>query len=82
MGNLVLRFVDFDESFIDESNTTLELENLCTKRRPLLENWPLDFMGEGLIDARCNENCIITYNRLAPILEEYVIHDHIVIFHI
>jgi hypothetical protein len=66
MGNLVLRFVDFDESFIDESNTTLEFEILCTKKHSLLENWPLDFMGEGLIDAKCTKNCIITYNRLAP----------------
>jgi hypothetical protein len=38
MGNIVLRFADFDESLIDESNTTLELENLCIKRHPLLEN--------------------------------------------
>jgi hypothetical protein len=52
MGNIVLRFTNFVESFIDESNTTLELENLCTKRCPLLENCPLDFMGEGLIDAK------------------------------
>jgi hypothetical protein len=49
-------------------------------------------MGEGLIDARCNENCINTYNKLAPILEEYVmlapildeyvIHDHIAMFQV
>jgi hypothetical protein len=38
MGNIVLRFANFDESLIDESNTTLELENLCIKRHPLLEN--------------------------------------------
>jgi hypothetical protein len=92
MGNIVLRFANFDESLIDESNTTLELENLCTKRHLLLENWPLDFMGEGLIDARCNFHCIITYDKLAPILEEYVIlaslldkyviHDHIAMFHV
>jgi hypothetical protein len=80
MGNIVLRFADFDENFIDESNTTLELVNLCTKKRPLLENWPLDF--KRLIDAKCNEICIITYNILAPILKEYVIHDHIVMFHV
>jgi hypothetical protein len=82
MGNIVLRFADFDESLNDESNTTLELKNLCTKRHLFLENWPLDFMGKGLIDARCNENYIITYNKLAPILEEYVIHDHIAMFHV
>jgi hypothetical protein len=52
MGNIVLRFANFDESFVDESNTTLELKNLCTKRHSFLENLPLDFMGKGLIDAR------------------------------
>ncbi len=31
MDDIVLRFVDFDESSIDEFNTTLKLKDVCTK---------------------------------------------------
>jgi hypothetical protein len=31
MDDIVLRFVDFNESSIDEFNTTLKLEDVCTK---------------------------------------------------
>jgi hypothetical protein len=31
MDDIVLRFVDFDESSIDEFNTTLKPKDVCTK---------------------------------------------------
>jgi hypothetical protein len=31
MDDIVLRFVDFNESSIDEFDTTLKLEDVCTK---------------------------------------------------
>jgi hypothetical protein len=58
----VIRFMDLDESLINEFNTTLELGNLCTKNNSFLESWQNWISwGEGHIDARCNENCIIHY---------------------
>jgi hypothetical protein len=40
MGNIIPRFSDFDESPINESNTTLELRNLHTNSHLLLKIWP------------------------------------------
>jgi hypothetical protein len=79
MGNII---PDINEGPINESNTTLELKDLCTKSHSFLEIWPLNFVVECQIDAKCNENCIIKYSRLVPILKECVIHDNIVMFHV
>jgi hypothetical protein len=46
MDNIVPGFVDFDESPIDEFNTSLEFGNLYTKCHPLLKSWPSNLMGE------------------------------------
>jgi hypothetical protein len=35
----------------------------------------------SLVDARCNENYIITYIRFVPITKECIIRDYIVMFH-
>jgi hypothetical protein len=60
MGENVQRFTDLDENPIDESHTTLELGNLCTKNSPLFESWQNWISwGKGHIDASCIENCII-----------------------
>jgi hypothetical protein len=82
MGNIIPRFLNFDESLINESNTTLELRNLHTNSHLLLKIWPLNIITQHQIDARCNENYIITYNKLVPIPKKCVIHDNIVMFHI
>jgi hypothetical protein len=35
IDDIVLRFVDFDESSTDEFDTTLKFEDVCTKGSPL-----------------------------------------------
>jgi hypothetical protein len=82
MGGIILKFLDFNESLINETNTTLELRDLCTKSHLLLKVWPSNLVAEHQIDALCNENYIITHSRLAPIPEECIIYDNIVMFHV
>jgi len=82
MDGIILRFSNLDVSLINESNTTLELRDLCTKSHLLLKTWPSNLVAKHQIDAICNENYIITHSRLAPILEECIIYDNIVMFHI
>jgi hypothetical protein len=82
MGNIIPRFPDFDESPINEFNTTLELKNLDANNHLLLKIWLLNIITQHQIDARCNENYIITYSKLVPIPKKCVIHDNIVMFHV
>jgi hypothetical protein len=35
----------------------------------------------NLVNARCNENYIITYIKFVPITRECIMHDYIVMFH-
>ncbi len=73
--------MDFDESLINEFDTTLELRNVSTKGTPLLGSRPLDIVTYSLINARCNENCIITYCTFVLFPHECVKHDYVVMFH-
>jgi hypothetical protein len=82
MGNIIPRFLDFDESPINEFNTTLEPKNLHANNHLLLKIWLLNIIIQHQIDARCNENYIITYTKLVPIPKKCVIHDNIVMFHV
>jgi hypothetical protein len=50
MGIIVPRFMDFDES-----DTTLELMDVCTKETLFFSSRPLNFVNYDLINARCNE---------------------------
>lgn len=68
MGNIVPRFVNLNESPIDESSLTLKLMDVHTKGHPFLNNTPSNTIACGLINPQCNENYIITYYILAPIL--------------
>jgi hypothetical protein len=56
MDIVVLRFANFDENPINEFDTTLELQDMCTKGNQFFNNRPLNFITYGFIDARCNEN--------------------------
>ncbi len=82
LGGIIQGFLDLDECPINESNTTLELEDLCTKNHSFLKVRQSNLIAKCWIDARCNENCIIAYNIFDPILKECVIHDNIVMFHV
>jgi hypothetical protein len=81
-SNIVLGFSNLDESPINEFNTTMEFKDLRTKNRPFLKIQPSNLLIDCFIDAKCNENCIIAYNILVPILEECAIHDYIIMFHV
>ncbi len=80
--NIIPMFLDFDESPINEPNTTLELRNMHTNNHLFLKIWPLNIITQHRIDARGNENYIITYSKLVPIPKKCVIHDIIVMFHV
>ncbi len=61
IGDIVLRFVNLDENPIKKINTTLELKYVHAKGSPLLNSKPLNLTTYGLVNAKCNENHIITY---------------------
>jgi hypothetical protein len=81
MGQIVPRFMDFDEGPIDKSKATLELWKLCCQNPLLFNSGPTNFIDNGKIDARCNKYAIIIYCVLAPISHEGIILNHIIIFH-
>jgi hypothetical protein len=41
----------------------------------------MNFVGNGIIDARCNKYAIINYYILVPIPHENIILNHIIIFY-
>jgi hypothetical protein len=51
MNGIVLGFVDFNESSIDEFNTTLKFEDVQTKGSLLFSNRPSNFITYGLTSA-------------------------------
>jgi hypothetical protein len=61
------RLTNFDESIINKSNVALELWKLRSKDLTFFNSRPLDFIGDGRIDARCNKNAIIIYYTLVAI---------------
>jgi hypothetical protein len=67
MGDIVLGFVNLDENPIKKMNITLELKYVRAKGSPPVNSKPLNLTTYGLINARCNENHIITYRILITI---------------
>jgi hypothetical protein len=54
INNIVLGFSNFDESPINEFNTTMEFKDLRTKILPFLKTQPSDLVIDCFIDAKCN----------------------------
>jgi hypothetical protein len=67
MGWIIPRLKNFDENTINKSNATLELWKLCSQDLTFFNSGPLDFIGNGGIDAKCNKDAIIIYRILVPI---------------
>jgi hypothetical protein len=59
--------VNLNENPIDESNATLELWDVYAKGNLVLNNKPFNLVAYGFINAKWNENHIITYYILALI---------------
>lgn len=74
MSGIVPRFKDLNESPINEPNTTLELKHMLGKDCLLLLTEPSNLITNLLINARGDENYIITYSKLALVLHEGIIH--------
>jgi hypothetical protein len=78
---MVLRPTYFDECTINKSNTTLELQELCTQDPSLFNSRSLNLVNNGGIHPRCNKDAIIIYCTLVPIPHECIILCVIVLFH-
>lgn len=63
---------------LDEFDTTLELMDVCTKGTLLFNSRPLNFVTYGLLNARCNENCIITNSIFIIIPHKSIVYDYVV----
>jgi hypothetical protein len=59
----------------------LKIQKLCHQNLSLLNNGPMNLVGNGIIDARCNKYAIIIYYTLIPIPHEGIIFSHTIIFH-
>ncbi len=57
------------------------MRKLCHQNPSLLNNGPMNLVGNGIIDARCNKYAIIIYYTLIPIPHEGIILSHTIIFH-
>jgi hypothetical protein len=73
MGVIVPRFKD-----LDEFDTTLELVDVCPKGTLLFNNRTLNFVTYGFLNARCNENCIITNCIFIIIPHKSIVCDYVV----
>ncbi len=73
MGVIVPRFMD-----LDEFDTTLKLMDLCTKGTLLFSSRRMDFSTYGLLNARCNENYIITNCIFIIIAHKSIVYDYVV----
>jgi len=60
--------MNFDESVINKSDVALEPWKMSSHNSPFFNSGPLDFIGNGGIDARCNKDAIIIYCTLALFL--------------
>ncbi len=67
MNKIVLGFLNIDESFINELDTTLELGHMLGKNHLLILAKPSNIIINCFINVGGNENSIITYYILAPI---------------
>jgi hypothetical protein len=56
MDIVVPRLANFDENPINESDTTLELQGMCTNGYQFFNRRPLNIITYGFINAGCNEN--------------------------
>ncbi len=72
-----LGFMNFDESPINEPNTTLKLGHMLGKSCR-----PSNLVTNCLINVGSDKNCIITYNTFALVPHDDIIHDYIIMFHI
>jgi hypothetical protein len=52
MGIVVLRLANFDENPINQSNTTLELQDMCTNSNQFFNCRPLNLITYGFFNAR------------------------------
>ncbi len=62
--------------------TQLYNSEMCLPRIPHSLAVPLDIVTYSLINARCNENCIITYCTFILFPRECVVHDYVLMFHV
>ncbi len=69
-------------SVINKFDTTLELKDVHTKGNMFLSNRPTNLINYDLTNAKCNENYIITNCSFILILQECIIHDYTVMFHV
>ncbi len=65
------RLANDDKNPINEFDTTLELQDMCTKGNQFFNNRPLNFITYGFTNARCNENQSI-YCTFSLISQEHV----------
>jgi hypothetical protein len=82
LGIIVLGFTNFNESLIKKFITTLELRDVHIKGSPFLNNRPLNLVSYDLFNVGYNIKCIIIYYIIILILQECVIHDYVVMFHL
>jgi hypothetical protein len=63
LSNIIPKFVGLDEFAINQLSVTLELRYGGVQHKFLTKNGLLSHISNCIIDARCNENGIITnYN--------------------
>jgi hypothetical protein len=60
MVPIIPRFADLDECAINELNATLEFHPNCAQHNSLLCYGPLNLISNCIINAKCNEDGIIT----------------------
>jgi len=82
MSKIVLGLPNFNESPINESDTTLKLGHIMGKGFSFLLVRPWNLVTNRIINVGGNENCIITYCRFTLIPHEGIIHDYIIMFHV
>jgi hypothetical protein len=57
---IIPRFANLDEHAINEPNASLEFHQICAQHNPLLCYGPLHLISNCIINARCDEDGIIT----------------------
>jgi hypothetical protein len=60
MGSINPRFANLDEHAINEPSATLEFHQIHAQHNPFLCYGPSNIIFNCIINARCNENGIIT----------------------
>jgi hypothetical protein len=60
VGPIIPRFANLDEHAINELNATLEFYQIHAQHNSLMCYGPSNLISNYIINARCNENGIIT----------------------